>query len=194
MRNQNFMAIILDDHPLVCQTLAAQVAEQGDGVGIGYQGADVQGALNALDGNHEWIALVDADLGIGIPAPEVVATLTEAGVRVALVSAQDHPATVQQCIVAGALAFLPKRDIATNLQEVIRALAENRLLRSVDLLTMLTPSPGSPMTFDASTNQVLAFASAGLPTQVIARRVGIHPEQVTAIVNDVWRAYAGGRA
>ena len=188
------MAIILDDHPLVCETLAAQVVEQGFGAGIGYQGADVTSALAAIDEDHLWIAFVDADLGTGIPAPDVVARLTNAGVRVALVSAQDHPATVQRCIVAGALAFLSKRDIATNLLAVMTALTENTLLRSFDLLTMLTPAPDSPLTFDAATHQVLVFAGAGLPTAVIARRVGITPEQVSAIISDVWDAYARGHS
>ena len=189
MSNSDLKFIILDDHPLVCETLAANVREQIPESSIAYLGPDPLLALNAVEGSGVWIALVDADLGQSINTSDVIISFVDRGVRVALVSAQDKPQRVQEAVLAGARAFVPKREISHSLKETVEALRDGRYHRTPEFLSMLVPTPHSPVTLTESESRALIMIAAGMPNASVARRMDISSADVDGLIEGTLHKY-----
>ena len=187
--------VILDDHPLVRDSIASRLATAIPGVHVAYAGVSVRGALDAL---HDLdplptagsrCAILDLDLGDDRSPADSAAALADAGAAVVMVSAHDQPALVQEAVLAGARAYVPKRALADDLPQAVLALASGHAYRSADFATVLVPAEGGPVRLDPAVQRVLVLHAAGLPMPGIAQRLGLPPADVATLLEQAWAAY-----
>jgi DNA-binding NarL/FixJ family response regulator len=112
--------LIVDDHPLFAEVLAAILAadERVRVVGIAANGAEALSAANALRPD---VVLMDLDMPVlgGIEATRRLLE-RDPSLCVVIVSASNSRVDVESARLAGALAFVPKNRVAFELLEAIQ--------------------------------------------------------------------------
>jgi DNA-binding NarL/FixJ family response regulator len=181
--------IILDDHPLVRDSVVASLSAAIPGIAFAYCGPALTSALDVISSGVTCTAVLDLDLGDGRVPAESAAQLAALGVPTAIMSAHDQPLLVQNAIIAGARAYVPKRAIADQLPQAVLALDAGKPYRSPDFAAILVPGPGSPCSLPPESERALVLHAAGLPLSAIAQRLGIDHEEAEALLESVWAAY-----
>ncbi|WEV73186.1 response regulator transcription factor [Bifidobacterium sp. ESL0790] len=113
---------VIDDDPLICQTLAMILAESSDGaIKVLSTATDGVQALEHVQQEHPDVVLMDIDMpGMdGIEATRRMLALTPRP-HVLILTALSPSSTVQRAIEAGAEGFVSKTDPAENIVEHIK--------------------------------------------------------------------------
>lgn len=188
--------VILDDHPLVRDSIASCITLALPDVRLLYSGASVRAGLETLssgvtpaDDDVRPVAILDLDLGDNRLPADSVADLTEAGAAVIMVSAHDQPSLVQEAIVAGARAYVAKRSMADQLPRAVVHVRRGLTFRSMDFAAVLVPTATSPLQLETSVERVLVLHAAGLPMSAIATRLGVPAADCEALLEQAWQAY-----
>lgn len=181
--------VILDDHPLVRDSIASRLTAAIPDVTVAYAGASVRGALEALSAREADCAILDLDLGDDRPPAVSAGELRARGLGVVIVSAHDQPPLVQEAVLAGARAYVPKRALADDLPRAVLAVSAGSRYRTPDFATVLVPAGEPAIALDPVSERVLVFYAAGLPIAAIAHRAGISEPEVEALLDGVWERY-----
>lgn len=181
--------IVLEDHPLVLGAITDHLSTAFPGATIAYKGAQLPEALEQADSSEATCAIVDLDLGDGRTPSETVMYLRDAGIPVVMISAHEQALLVQDAVIAGASAYVPKRSIIDQLADAVGAAERHEPWLSPDFAAVLVPVEGSTVALDALTERALVLYAAGLPTSMIASRTGIEPGEVRPLLESVIQAY-----
>jgi len=181
--------IVLEDHPLVLGAITEHLSTAFPGATIAYQGAHFIEALEVADFAEITCAIVDLDLGDGRTPAETVLHLRDAGIPVVMISAHEQALLVQEAVITGALAYVPKRSIIDQLAEAVASAELGQPWLSPDFAAVLVPVDGSTVSLDPLAERALVLYAAGLPTSMIASRTGIEPDQVRPLLESVIQAY-----
>ncbi len=106
-----------------------------------------------------------------------------------MISAHEQALLVQEAVVAGAWAYVPKRSIIDQLADAVTAAEAQKPWLSPDLAAVLVPVEGSTVVLDPLAERALVLYAAGLPTSMIASRTGIDVDQVRPLLESVIQAY-----
>ncbi|WEV46154.1 response regulator transcription factor [Bifidobacterium sp. ESL0690] len=120
--NKPITVSIIDDDPLICQTLAMILAESSDGaIGVLSTATDGAQALEHAKQEHPDVVLMDIDMpGMdGIEATRLMLALTPRP-HVLILTALSPSSTVQRAVEAGAEGFVSKTDPAENIVKHIQ--------------------------------------------------------------------------
>lgn len=181
--------IVLEDHPLVLGAITDHLSTAFPGATIAYRGAHLIEALEQAESAEATCAIVDLDLGDGRTPSETVMCLRDAGIPVVMISAHEQALLVQQAVIAGACAYVPKRSIIDQLADAIAAAELAQTWLSPDLAAVLVPVEGTSVRLEPMAERVLVLYAAGLPASMIAARIGLEVEQVRPLLDSVMRAY-----
>ncbi len=181
--------IVLEDHPLVLGAITDHLSTAFPGATIAYRGAHLLDALEFSAADDATCAIVDLDLGDGRAPAETVLHLRDAGIPVVMISAHEQALLVQEAVVAGAWAYVPKRSIIDQLADAVTAAEAQKPWLSPDLAAVLVPVEGSTVVLDPLAERALVLYAAGLPTSMIASRTGIDVDQVRPLLESVIQAY-----
>ena len=181
--------IVLEDHPLVLGAITDHLSTAFPGATIAYRGAHLLEALEQSESAEATCAIVDLDLGDGRRPAETVMHLRDAGIPVVMISAHEQALLVQDAVIAGALAYVPKRSIIDQLADAVGAAERHEPWLSPDFAAVLVPVEGSTVALDALAERALVLYAAGLPTSMIASRTGIEPGEVRPLLESAIQAY-----
>src|SRR5260370_36242416 len=135
---------IIDDHPLVREGVAARIAAQQDMEVCG-EAADIESALELIVSKRPSLAIVDIALrnGNGI---DLIKRIVSAGVntRMLVVSAYDESFFAERALRAGALGYINKQELQSQVIEALRTvLRGERYLSSVMSQRLIAQAIGS---------------------------------------------------
>lgn len=181
-----FALLLVDDHPLFRDGLAAALRHQAPGLRVQAVGAPAE-ALALLAGDGEFdLVLLDYRLpgtdGLRCAA-QVMAQ--HPGLGVGLMSGADDPTLGRRAQDAGLVAYLPKR------LEVPALLAQlRRLAQGEPAFPDATPAPDAeptgPHGLTARQMDVLRMLASGGSNKEIARAMGISPGTVKNHLNSIF--------
>ena len=181
--------ILLEDHPLVLESLRNQISQHLPSAEFVYAGASVSAALAAHEIAPARAAIVDLDLGDDRSPIDVVAALVEAAIPVLVVSAMGDPATVQQVMIAGADGFVSKRAEIVQLGEAIDAVLRGDTYVSPELAGAMVSRPASTVTLSEQEQKALVLYASGLKLESVARRMNVAPSTVKSYLDRVRDKY-----
>ena len=180
---------IVDDHELVRQGLQSLLmgsANDTPFAHVVYCGDDPLSCAQA----RPQVALLDVDLGSSAPRVEdSVTSLTQAGISVLLISANDDARSIRAGLGAGALGFVPKRVSLGVLVDALRTVAADELYLSVDLASILSAAVETPDLSPRESDALRLYAS-GLSMAAVARKMGISPHTAKEYLDRVRAKYA----
>lgn len=181
--------ILLEDHPLVLDSLRTQISQHLPSAVFIYAGARLEDALAAHSDTPALAAIVDLDLGDDRSPIDVVTALVEVSVPVLVVSAMADPAVVQQVMFAGADGFVSKRAEINQLGEAIDAVLRGDSYVSPELAGAMISRPASSVTLSEQEQKALVLYASGLKLESVARRMNVAPSTVKSYLDRVRDKY-----
>ena len=181
--------ILLEDHPLVLDSLRTQISQHLPSAVFIYAGARLEDALAAHSDTPALAAIVDLDLGDDRSPIDVVTALVEVSVPVMVVSAMADPAVVQQVMFAGADGFVSKRAEINQLGEAIDAVLRGDSYVSPELAGAMISRPASSVTLSEQEQKALVLYASGLKLESVARRMNVAPSTVKSYLDRVRDKY-----
>lgn len=154
---------------------------------IAYSGDSMKGALSAVRSGGITCVIADLDLGDGTPITEVVSAFTTRGIPVVVVSAAANPSAVQASLLAGAGAYVTKRNSLADVTEAVRSTLTGRGWMSPDVALAMLKSPAVELS--EQEKRALVLYASGLTLDVVARRMGITPSTVKQYLDRVRDKY-----
>lgn len=181
--------ILLEDHPLVLESLRSQISQHLPGAEFVYAGASLEAALTSHTKAAAEAAIVDLDLGDDRSPIDVVSALVEASIPVLVVSAMADPAIVQQVLFAGADGFVSKRAEISQLGQAIDAVLRGDTYVSPELAGAMVSKPASAVTLSEQEQKALVLYASGLKLESVARRMNVAPSTVKSYLDRVRDKY-----
>jgi DNA-binding NarL/FixJ family response regulator len=113
--------VVLEDHPLVRDALAAQLDERFEGSELVYAGQSVPEAREAIAAQGADCIVLDLDLNDGRNPVANVLDLVDTNVPILIVSALGDQATIRGTLMAGAMSFVSKQAESAEMMEAVRS-------------------------------------------------------------------------
>ena len=139
---------IVEDHGLLAQSLAYALAGRGITAMVV---KDLQPAavIDALRDQNLALVLLDFDLGDDGVGLDLIKPINELGYRVAMLTGETDPVTLAQCVEAGAVGVISKRDPFDRLIEHIEDVFDGRSILSLATREQLMSGLRSHRTLEA---------------------------------------------
>jgi len=181
--------LIADDHPLYCDALRAVVPQACPGADIS-TAASQEEVLEAMKSPRAFdLVLLDLNLpgAAGLSCLHALRKLVPA-TPIVVVSAVGDPKVMQDTIMSGASAFIPKSAPSQVLINALKVIAAGGTYMPADVLAALRGADGNP-TGELTQRQrrVLELLSTGLSNKRIARELEISEITVKAHVSAIFR-------
>ena len=182
--------LIADDHPLYCDALRAVVPQACPGAVIG-EATSQQEVLAAVnDGPPFDLVLLDLNLP-GATGLSCLAALRRASptTPIVVVSAVDDPKIMQDVIMGGASAFVPKSAPGQVLINALRVILAGGTYMPTGIVAALREAETTSAAHELTLRQrrVLELLSTGLSNKQIARELDISEITVKAHVSAIFR-------
>ena len=182
--------LIADDHPLYCDALRAVVPQACPGAEIG-EAASQQAVLAAVTGDRIFdLVLLDLNLpgatGLScLHALKRVAPTTP----IVVVSAVGDPKVMQDAVMAGASAFIPKSASSLVLINALKVILAGGTYMPTGIFAALRNADGAGGHSELTLRQrrVLELLATGLSNKHIARELQISEITVKAHVSAIFR-------
>lgn len=178
--------LIVDDHTLLSETLAAVLAEQS-GFASRTVG-DIDAALSAIaeDGAYD-VVLLDYEVPGAQGLEGLRRVMAANGGRVALFSGVVGWAMADRALQIGAAGFLPKTLPLKVMAHAIRLMAEGEVYLPAEFLRDATREDGSPFGLKPREMRVLACLNEGMTNKEIGRTLDLDEVIVKAIMRAICR-------
>lgn len=179
MDKTNVTVMIIDDHEVVRRGIA-EVVERADGLTVVAEAGTVAEAVRRADLMHPQVALVDLRLpdGTGIDILHKFAEVAPDVAPIVLTSFDDDDA-LAEALAAGARAYLLKSVRGAEITEVIRAVAEGRVLLDDRTITRHREDHDDPtVDLTPSERRVLELIGDGLSNREIGDKLGVAEKTV----------------
>lgn len=181
--------ILLEDHPLVLESLLAQLSLRYANPKIVYKGSDVLAAVAAHRDTSATIAIVDLDLGDGRAPADVISLLKALEIPVLVVSALAEPSTVQAVMIAGADGFVSKRAQTSELLDAVESILRGDSFVSPELAGALLARRSQNISLSEQEQRALVLYASGLKLDAVARRMDIAPSTAKSYIDRVREKY-----
>lgn len=179
--------LIVDDHPIIHQTLTAVVRKAIPGATI-HAETDLASAL-ARARCLMRLELVLLDLGLpGCSGIEALQRFRQAlpNVRVVVISASEDSATVHAALAAGAVGYLPKTVPPMTMVSAVQHVAAGGTYAPAHALTPAGPRTESPLT--PRQTEILRLIVAGCSNREIAERLQLTEGTVKQHTHAIYQA------
>lgn len=180
--------LVVDDHAMVREGLAAVLAADGD-IDVVGQAADGRAALDLAEAVTPDVVLMDLSMPVmdGVEATGAMLDIAPAARIVILTSFSDR-ARVRQALAAGAVGFQLKDAEPGELRAAVRAAAAGHVPLDPRVAQAVLPErTESGPQLSAREREVLLLAADGLANKQIARSLGITERTVKAHLGSVFR-------
>jgi DNA-binding NarL/FixJ family response regulator len=182
--------LIADDHPLYCDALRAVVPQACPGADIG-EAASQEEVLAAVTGEPAFnLVLLDLNLpgATGLSCLCALRRLAPT-TPIVIVSAVGDPKIMQDTIMAGASAFIPKSAPSQVLINALKVILAGGTYMPTGILAALRSADSGNGHSELTLRQrrVLELLSTGLSNKRIARELGISEITVKAHVSAIFR-------
>jgi DNA-binding NarL/FixJ family response regulator len=194
--------LVVDDHPVVREGLAAILATQPDFEVAGEAGSGAEAVLQAASLAPD-VVLMDLEMP-GVDGVEAIRRLRERdpGVRVVVLTAFDTDERIVAAIRAGAQGYLLKGAPRADIFRAVRVVREGgSLIEPLVASKLLRRVREDPDELTAREREVLALIARGLPNRDIAaalfvaeRTVKFHVSSILAKLGAANRTQAVARA
>jgi DNA-binding NarL/FixJ family response regulator len=172
--------VIVDDHLMVADSLAATLGAQDD-ISVVAVADSCASGLAAVARHLPDVLLLDQRLPDGLGTDNLAAMLEiSPTMKVLLVTGGDSDDVLARAIMAGAAGVIPKGKRAANLVAAVRAVANDEAVITPDALRRLMPrltrgtsGPGDDLT--AREREVLQLLVAGTSTSALAGKLFVAP-------------------
>lgn len=178
--------VIVDDHPIVRDGLAALIGAEADLDVCGFA-EDAREALLVVERERPDLVLVDLSLG-GTSGLDLIKRLVERPVKVLVVSMHDEVTWTERALAAGALGYVHKSEATREIVEAVRrvmsgrpyvsaATSERMLQRMVGSATRERPTSAVDTLSDREL-EIYERIGRGMSTHEIGDSLGVSPKTV----------------
>lgn len=174
--------LIIDDHPVVREGLAARIERQPD-LEVCGEAADIPDAVQLIESAHPDVAVIDVALktGSGI---DLIRQIKEKHptVRMLVWSMYQDDLYAERALRAGALGYINKEHATSRIIDAIRSVLNGRIYLSEQAADQILQSTVSGRSGTASSPvqalsnrelEVFELIGQGLATAAIANRLGV---------------------
>jgi DNA-binding NarL/FixJ family response regulator len=182
--------LIADDHPLYCDALRAVVPQACPGAVITEAVSQDEVLASIAAEEHFDLVLLDLNLpgasgSSCLRAVRALAPITP----IVVVSAVDDPKIMQDVVMDGASAFVPKSAPGQVLINALRVILAGGTYMPTGIVSALRSAPSTPVRTDLTLRQqrVLELLATGLSNKQIARALDISEITVKAHVSAIFR-------
>jgi DNA-binding NarL/FixJ family response regulator len=188
--NARIRVLIVDDHQMVAESLAAALQREPDIELVGIAGTALE-AKRLAETERPDVVLMDFRLPDqdGAAATEAIKA-RRPETQVVMVTSADDEAVLLRCVEAGCSGFIPKDRPVRELVEAVRAVHAGEALVSPPMLARLLPRL-RPSHRDARPDltprelDILGLLAQGISNQVIADQLGISRNTVRNHVQSI---------
>jgi DNA-binding NarL/FixJ family response regulator len=181
--------LIADDHPLYCDALRAVVPQACPGADIG-EAASQEEVLAAVTGRAFSLILLDLNLpgATGLSCLHALRRIAPT-TPIVVVSAVGDPKIMQDAVMGGASAFIPKSAPSQVLINALKVILAGGTYMPTGILSALRNADNNPGRDELTLRQrrVLELLSTGLSNKRIARELEISEITVKAHVSAIFR-------
>lgn len=181
--------LIADDHPLYCDALRAVVPHACPGADIG-EAASQEEVLAAVGERAFDLILLDLNLpgAVGLSCLHALRRMAPA-TPIVVVSAVGDPKVMQDAIMAGASAFIPKSAASQVLINALKVILAGGTYMPTGIVAALRNADHAtgPGELTLRQRRVLELLSTGLSNKHIARELQISEITVKAHVSAIFR-------
>lgn len=179
--------VIVDDHPMMRQGLAAQISDEPD-LEVCGQAEDVNDALALVKSTSPDLAIIDIALkeGNGIDLVKDIKSRCPS-VKMLVLSAYQESLYAERALRAGAMGYLNKQETGQEIFEAIHTVLAGDRYISPEMTQRLVgqaigvadPTKTSPVdTLSDRELEVFHLIGEGLTTSAIARRLHLSPHTI----------------
>jgi DNA-binding NarL/FixJ family response regulator len=179
---------ILEDHPLMLRALSANLALQLPDLEFIYQGKSIADATSAIRAGGCDLALLDLDLGDGIPPIQNLEKLLATGTPVLIVSALAEQFLVRQALTNGASGFISKNANEATLLDAVKSIISGENYMSADIATILLSDKTDPG-LSAQEKQALSLYASGLKLDAVARSMNLSRSTASEYIQRARKKY-----
>ncbi len=179
---------ILEDHPLMLRALSANLALQLPDTEFIYQGKSIADATSVISAGGCDLALLDLDLGDGIPPIQNLEKLLATGTPVLIVSALAEQFLVRQALTNGASGFISKNANEATLLDAVKSIISGENYMSADIATILLSDKTDPG-LSAQEKQALSLYASGLKLDAVARSMNLSRSTASEYIQRARKKY-----
>ena len=179
---------ILEDHPLMLRALSANLALQLPDIEFIYQGKSIADATSVISAGGCDLALLDLDLGDGIPPIQNLEKLLATGTPVLIVSALAEQFLVRQALTNGASGFISKNANEATLLDAVKSIISGENYMSADIATILLSDKTDPG-LSVQEKQALSLYASGLKLDAVARSMNLSRSTASEYIQRARKKY-----
>lgn len=181
-----FRLLIIDDHFLICETLAAALGTNY-GMDIEVAGTVGEGILRIEETGRFSAVLLDYDIPEmdGLNGLRRLVKINSGAV--ALFSGQVNRSIIERAIDAGAGGFIPKTLPLKTLKHAISLIADGELYIPGEFIRRASDGPGDALNLKPREIKVLRLLCEGMQNKEIGRQIGVEETIVKMDVKSICR-------
>ena len=179
---------ILEDHPLMLRALSANLALKLPDIEFIYQGKSIADATSVISAGGCDLALLDLDLGDGIPPIQNLEKLLATGTPVLIVSALAEQFLVRQALTNGASGFISKNANEATLLDAVKSIISGENYMSADIATILLSDKTDPG-LSVQEKQALSLYASGLKLDAVARSMNLSRSTASEYIQRARKKY-----
>lgn len=153
-----------------------------------YQGKSIADATSAISAGGCDLALLDLDLGDGIPPIQNLEKLLATGTPVLIVSALAEQFLVRQALTNGASGFISKNANEATLLDAVKSIISGENYMSADIATILLSDKTDPG-LSAQEKQALSLYASGLKLDAVARSMNLSRSTASEYIQRARKKY-----
>ena len=179
---------IIEDHPLMLRALSSNLALHLPDLEFIYQGKSIADATSVISAGGCDLALLDLDLGDGIPPIQNLEKLLATGTPVLIVSALAEQFLVRQALTNGASGFISKNANEATLLDAVKSIISGENYMSADIATILLSDKTDPG-LSAQEKQALSLYASGLKLDAVARSMNLSRSTASEYIQRARKKY-----
>ena len=182
--------IILEDHPMMRETLEARLVTHSDDMLVLYAGPSIEDAQVLAARSDVHCVILDLDLGDGTSFTENLEQVLSIGAPILIVSANASPSAVQLAMSRGVKGYVSKQSPPEEFIRAFDAVLTDQVYVSTDLAAMMSAEAGGRVSLSAQEQRALMLYSSGMKLDAVARRMGVSSATAKEYIRRVRMKYA----